>query len=217
VYIKENKYVDMDKYIIKLHDDHHYFCKKHNNDDHCEYEYNNKATTNFDNFQQDDHCSCNNHDDCCEEHILVCEHVEKDGCKCNNVKGLNLCEKEVEVKYFKHCSPISQPCDCIYYNHFISRTNLEFNGLFVVKNTGNSSKGCLMKVCVTDKNGTAVVAIVNPGSSVPIFVEGLMSVEIACLMQKENMSCPLLCVGEIIFDLEYCSSKYVETRCEDSC
>ncbi|QPC48268.1 S-Ena type endospore appendage [Mangrovibacillus cuniculi] len=216
VYMKENNYFGMDKYAFKLHDKDHCIhpkpCGCHHND--CECDHHKKH--HCDKCKKDDCCECH---ECCEEPIIIYDCDEKECRKCHKkeVKGLNLCRKKVDFKCFKHCSPISQPCDCIYYNQFTSRANLEFSGLVVVKNTGNTSNGCSMKVCVSDRAGTAVVATVNPGSSVPVFVEGLTSLEIACFQPKDDVPCSVLCVGEIIFDLEYCTIKYVKDDCEEFC
>jgi hypothetical protein len=157
------------------------------------------------------HCEC----DFCE--IKLCEYdfMDEDSCEyvhkpCpDEVKGYDLCRKKEELKCFKHCGPISQPCDSIFYNHFTSRANMDFSGLIVVKNTGNPNSGCAMKVCVTDRAGTSIVAIVNPGASVPIFVEGLITLEIACFRNESENPATTLCCGEVIFDLEYCTTRYV--------
>lgn len=66
-----------------------------------------------------------------------------------------------------------------------------------------------MKVRVKDCAGTAVVATVSPGSSVPIFVEGLILLDIACFQAGSEPHCTVGCSGEVIFDLEYCTIKYV--------
>ncbi|MFI8684562.1 S-Ena type endospore appendage [Rossellomorea sp. NPDC077527] len=133
------------------------------------------------------------------------------------IKGLDLCKKKEEMKCFKHCAPISQPCDCQSYNHFTSRANLEFSGLIVVKNTGNPTSGCAMEVCVTDGCGSDLVAIVTPGSSVPVFVEGLISLDIACGKERCKQPGPGTCTGEIIFDLEYCITTYVTHPHDGGC
>ncbi|MCH6267741.1 MULTISPECIES: S-Ena type endospore appendage [Neobacillus] len=123
------------------------------------------------------------------------------------VKGFNLCRRRNELRCFKQCEPISQPCDGLFYNYFTSRTNFEFSGLVVVTNTGNPTSGCSMQVRVTDRAGTAaVVATVSPGASVPIFVEGLTSLDIACVPNPIELPVPSICSGEIRFDLEYCAA-----------
>lgn len=129
---------------------------------------------------------------------------DKEPCP-DRVKGFNLCKKRNELRCFKHCEPISQPCDTSFYNYFTSRTNAEFSGLIVVTNTRTTS-GCSMQVQVTDRLGTTLVATVNPGASVPIFVEALISLDIACVPNAAP-AVPATCEGEIIFDLEYCASK----------
>lgn len=131
---------------------------------------------------------------------------EKELCP-DRIKGFNLCRKRNELRCFKHCEPISQPCDTLFYNYFTSRTNFEFSGLVVVTNTGNPTSGCSMQVRVTDRAGTAVVATVSAGASVPIFVEGLISLDIACLPNAVELPVPATCSGEVIFDLEYCATK----------
>ena len=138
-------------------------------------------------------------DNCNDDHKLCPEEI----------KGFDFCRKEEELRCFKHCGPISQPCDCNYYNHFTSRSNLDFSGLIVIKNTGNSASGCSMEVRVTDIAGSAIVATVSPGASVPIFVECLRSLDIACF---KNESVTETCSGEVIFDLEYCTTRYVSHR-----
>lgn len=150
---------------------------------------------------------------CCEDLCFNrgCGCVEK--CTCGKKKGMEMCKKKFDYKCFKHCAPISQVCDGCFYNHFTNRANLGFGGLVVVKNTGNPSTGCMMKVCVRDSCGTEVVAKIHPGSSVPVFVEGLTLLEIACYQQKDECSCSGICTGEVIFDLEYCTVKYIEDHC----
>lgn len=138
-------------------------------------------------------------------HKKQCDH-EKKSCA-DNVKGFNLCRRRNELRCFKHCEPISQPCDTLFYNYFTSRTNFEFSGLIVVTNTGNPTSGCSMQVRVTDRAGTAVVATVSPGASVPLFVEGITSLDIACVPNTVELLVPAICSGEVIFDLEYCASK----------
>ncbi len=141
---------------------------------------------------------------------------EKESCP-DRVKGFNLCKKRNELRCFKQCQPISQPCNTggdddpiTYYNYFISRTNFEFSGLVVVTNSGNPTSGCTMRVRVTDRAGggaSQVVATVSPGASVPIFVEGLISLDIACVSAETELPVPTTCSGEVIFDLEYCATK----------
>lgn len=132
---------------------------------------------------------------------------EKEPCP-DRVKGFNLCKKRNELRCFKQCQPISQPCDEVFYNYFTSRTNFEFSGLVVVTNTGNPTSGCSMEVRVSDRAGMEmVVATVNPGASIPIFVEGLISLDIACIPNDPELPVPATCSGEIIFDLEYCATK----------
>lgn len=145
--------------------------------------------------------------DCDERHGDICK-IEHKCCK-EEVKGLDLCRKKEELRCFKHCGPVSQPCDSIFYNHFTSRANLSFSGLIVVKNTGNLTNGCSMEVRVTDRAGTSTVAIVSPGASVPIFVECLSSLDIACFQNVSEPPVPATCSGEVIFDLEYCTTRYV--------
>ncbi|MBO9128087.1 S-Ena type endospore appendage [Bacillus sp. 165] len=141
--------------------------------------------------------------DCCEIQVKVCKCDEEPKCdKPIEVKGLNLCHKK-EVKCFKHCSPISQPCNCQFFNHFTSRADIEFSGLIVVKNTGIAACGCYMLVRVTDSKGESVVATVTPESSVPIFVDCLTSLDISCFKHADKSPCTTTCKGEIIFDLEY--------------
>ncbi|MCA1060164.1 hypothetical protein LCL96_14595 [Rossellomorea aquimaris] len=135
---------------------------------------------------------------------------EKEACP-DRVKGYNLCKKRNELRCFKQCQPISQPCSDAtapeYFNYFTSRTNFEFSGLVVVSNTGNPTSGCSMLVRVTDRVGTNTVAEVNPGASIPIFVEGLIALEIACVEGDVVLPVPATCSGEIIFDLEYCATR----------
>ncbi|WP_146815599.1 S-Ena type endospore appendage [Halobacillus faecis] len=153
-----------------------------------------------------------------------CESEEFCGCYCepchkpcpDKVKGFDFCKKKEEIKCFKHCAPISQPCDCCKYNYFTSRANLDFSGLIVVKNTSNLTSNCSMKVCLTDSCGTAGVATVNPGSSVSLFVEGLSSLDISCFKHASETTDKGLCVGEVIFDLEYCTIQYTSDHdCSD--
>lgn len=129
---------------------------------------------------------------------------EMDSCT-DRVKGFNLCRKIKEARCFKHCEPISQPCNGELFNYFTSRTNYEFSGLIVVSNTRNAPGACPMTVSVTDRTGTEEVATINPGASVPIFVEGLVSLDISC--GEETTTPTSTCDGEIIFDLEYCATK----------
>ncbi|XEE12623.1 S-Ena type endospore appendage [Sporosarcina pasteurii] len=110
---------------------------------------------------------------------------------------------------------MSQPCDCRYYNHFTSRLNLDFSGLVVVKNTGKPACGCSMKVRVTDIAGTSLVATVSPGASVPIFVECLRSLDIACFKHGAETPVTETCSGEVIFDLEYCITRSIPHRNND--
>lgn len=131
---------------------------------------------------------------------------EKEPCP-DRVKGFNLCKQRNELRCFKHCEPISQPCDALFYNYFTSRTNFEFSGLVVIKNTGNPTSGCSMQIRVTDRAGTAIVATVSAGASVPIYVEGLTSLDIACLPNEPELPVPATCSGEVIFDLEYCATR----------
>ncbi|MFI8684560.1 S-Ena type endospore appendage [Rossellomorea sp. NPDC077527] len=140
---------------------------------------------------------------------------EKESCP-DRVKGFNLCKKRNELRCFKQCQPISQPCSSAsadplpYFNYFTSRTNFEFSGLVVVTNSGNPTSGCSMRVRVTDRAGggsSQVVANVSPGASVPIFVEGLISLDIACISADSELPVPTTCSGEVIFDLEYCATK----------
>jgi hypothetical protein len=131
---------------------------------------------------------------------------EKDHCP-SRVTGFNLCRKINELRCFKHCEPVSQPCNETAYNYFTSRTNFDFSGLIVVSNTGNPPSGCAMEVIVTDRAGVSNPIIVNPGASVPIFVEGLISLTIACIPGVEVLPITPTCSGEIIFDLEYCATK----------
>lgn len=133
-------------------------------------------------------------------------HEEKDFCP-DRVKGFNLCKKRNELRCFKHCQPISQPCDETPYSYFRSRTNFEFSGLVVVTNTVTASN-CTMDVLVTDRAGTEQVATLNPGASFPIFVEGLINLQIRCNTPETPPAVAEdICSGEIIFDLEYCASK----------
>lgn len=142
----------------------------------------------------------------CETSTKSC-HEDREHCP-DRVKGFNLCKKRNELRCFKQCQPISQPCDSLFYNYFTSRTNFEFSGLIVVSNTGNPTSGCSMLVRVTDRAGTAqVVATVSPGASVPIFVEGLISLDIACVPNDPELPLPSTCSGEVLFDLEYCATK----------
>ncbi|WML53364.1 DUF3992 domain-containing protein [Neobacillus sp. PS3-12] len=146
----------------------------------------------------------------------VCENVpkchfehEKNPCH-NPVKGFNLCRRRQELRCFKHCEPISQPCDSNFQPYFSSRTNIEFSGLIVVTNTGNPTSGCSMSVRITDRLSPAgaVVATVNPGASIPIFVEGITLLEIACIPNPTEPAAALsTCSGEIVFDLDYCASR----------
>ena len=133
---------------------------------------------------------------------------EKEACP-DRVKGYNLCKKRNELRCFKQCQPISQPCDGTAFNYFTSRTNFEFSGLVVVTNTGNPTSGCSIEVYVTDRagNGSDLVATVSPGASVPVFVEGLISLDIICIPNETELPVPAACSGEIIFDLEYCATK----------
>ena len=166
-------------------------------------------------------CEC----DGCKRHTIIpdCEDLYEDKCEVRpkhcpeEIKGFDFCRKKEEMKCFKHCAPISQPCDCHSYNHFTSRANLEFSGLVVVKNTGNPTSGCSMKVCVTDRCGTELVATVNPGSSVPIFVDGLISLDISCFKNVSDVPGTGICTGEVIFDMEYCTIKYIAHPHQDEC
>lgn len=170
------------------------------------------------------HCGCKDHEQCTcrkkmrdHDYFKMDHHCknekpkknwcdEKDHCP-DRVKGFNLCRKLNELRCFKHCEPISQPCDELFYNYFTSRTNFEFSGLVVVTNTGNPTSGCSMQIRVTDRAGTAIVATVSAGASVPIFVEGLISLDIACFPNEPELPVPATCSGEVIFDLEYCATK----------
>lgn len=151
---------------------------------------------------------CNECEKCCRE---SCEPPHHKECP-KKIKGFDFCRKKEDIKCFKHCAPISQPCDFCKYNYFTSRANLDFSGLVVVKNTSNLTTGCSMKVCVTDKCGTDGVATVNPGSSVSIFVEELTSLDIICLSHCQEQASTGPCVGEVIFDLEYCTIKYMSNH-----
>lgn len=150
---------------------------------------------------------CDHKKEKCHPEKEECPH-EKEKCS-DSVKGYNLCGKKIELRCFKHCEPISQPCDESFYNYFTSRTNFEFSGLIVITNTGNPTSGCSMQVGVTDRVGTAIVATVSPGASVPIFVEGITSLDIACFDTVSPPPLPSICSGEIIFDLEYCTSRAI--------
>ncbi|GEN53681.1 S-Ena type endospore appendage [Halobacillus faecis] len=174
------------------------------------------------NYQEGKHydcmgkCSCTNR----KEDKEGMKHHQYDKCKMptkdlfddrcpDKVKGFNLCNKRNELRCFKQCQPISQPCgttdaELEFFNYFTNRTNFNFSGLVVVKNTG----GCSMVVEVTDRVGMgSEVATVNPGASIPIFVEGLVSLDIACNPSEEELLVSPTCDGEIIFDLEYCATK----------
>ncbi|MFC4799711.1 MULTISPECIES: S-Ena type endospore appendage [Neobacillus] len=148
---------------------------------------------------------CDHKKEKCHHKKEHCDH-EKEKCP-DTVKGFNLCRRRNELRCFKQCEPVSQPCDNKYYNYFTSRTNFEFNGLVVVTNTGNPTSGCSMKVSVSDRVGSDVVATVSPGASVPIFVEGLTMLDIKCVPNELELPVPPICSGEIIFDLEYCASR----------
>ncbi|MCA1060166.1 hypothetical protein LCL96_14605 [Rossellomorea aquimaris] len=74
-----------------------------------------------------------------------------------------------------------------------------------------------MKVCVTDRCGPEFVATVNPGSSVPIFVEGLISLDISCFKNVTDLAGAGICNGEVIFDLEYCTTTYIAMPHKDDC
>lgn len=131
---------------------------------------------------------------------------DKEQCP-DRVKGFNLCKKLNELRCFKQCQPISQPCDGSFYNYFTSRTNYEFSGLVVITNTGNPTSGCSMRIIVVDRAGTSEEIVVNAGASFPVFVEGLTSLFVACDPNNPPNVNLATCSGEIIFDLEYCATK----------
>ncbi|MFG6495664.1 hypothetical protein P8610_09920 [Fictibacillus sp. UD] len=139
------------------------------------------------------------------EIICKCKEIKNKGHKhCpDKIKGFDLCKKKKELKCFKHCSPISQPCDEIFYNQFTSRADMDFSGLIVVVNSGNITNGCSMEVQVTDSAGTSTVAVINPGASVPIFTDSLISLDIKCFKNESENPLPGTCSGEIKYDLEY--------------
>lgn len=177
-------------------------------------------------YREENHCGCMEECSCTnikEDHCYM-KHHKRDKCEIPNqrffdekcpdrVKGFNLCKKRNELRCFKQCQPISQPCittDPVaadFVNYFKNRTNFEFSGLVVVSNTGNPTSGCSMRIRVTDRAGTNVVATVYPGASIPIFVEGLVSIDIVCVSTETDPVVPATCSGEVIFDLEYCATK----------
>ncbi|QPC48267.1 S-Ena type endospore appendage [Mangrovibacillus cuniculi] len=167
-----------------------------------------------------EHCGCKDHCSCKKKnhHHYGYELVKKDffdeSCP-DKVKGYNLCKKRNELRCFKQCQPISQPCGteetAESFNYFSNRTNYDFSGLIVVTNTGNAATGCTIEVQVIDRlsangGGTANIEV-SPEASVPIFVEGLVSLDIRCISSATTTPIPATCSGEILFDLEYCATK----------